>query len=299
MDKLGSTYFFVVILLITICLFVIMIVNSVYFTDIHNKGSENLSNTQSQQLIYLNMLTAILLFICLILLGYMMIVPNKKSEQIKHMNNTKEEKLLEFDNVINDVEKMRNDREKKIKTKKAMIELSDNLKVPLDKSIEENKKLKKEIGKLSAKVKLMDEEINNLFHANTELEYDNNKLIADLDEKDKDYKLKLEILEEEKNKESIFDLIDDPYLISSNSLFDNSFKSNITSIPELFDENASLEKVLEEIPMSSVIDYSDKSYDYDLPVNRTNYTSYKTDSIVDQIPKVSNYKPFIPSFLKK
>ena len=312
MDKLGSTYFFIIILIITICLFIIAVVNSVYYTDVNSKGSSTLSSTQLQQLIYLNIASAVLLFLCLFLVGYMMIVPNNKVKQIEVLKEAENEKREEFDNTIDDVENIRTDREKKLMTKQAMIELSSSLQIPLNKSRDENKKLKKEMDKLSRKVKIMSKEIDNLLLANNELENKhsdllesntmlekrNNDLLENIDYIDKDYKLKLEILEQMKNKDSLFDEVEET--ISTDSLFDEQYNKNIIPISDLFNEEASLDEVLEEIPMSSVIDDTPKTFDYGLQVNRTTYSSYIPTQNTTPIALSSTmYKPFTTSFLKK
>lgn len=273
----------------TIIMFIVTIMNSVYFVDIYNDGSENLSTSQSQQLIVLNIVTCLLLFIAIILIIYMLMIPSvgdTKTKQLAMIADEKqkkiEEKLDEFKDIKNEIKKKKETREQLTK----IVSSIDNIRKDTS---TENKSLKKKVTKLSTELEDLKEnygdlydEHGNLIKTNEQLEVELRKHKEIIDEMDKNIKLKERLEEARKDKTSIImegsseiDSIENSIeSISENSidykesLFGKDHKISVVPIPSLFPENASLDEILDELPRSSILtdDHKEQNYDYGLNV---------------------------------
>lgn len=297
-NSLGSIYFYTAVLFIIIFMFAITLTNCIYYTDIYNTGSENLSESESQQLMYFNMITCILLFVCLMMVGYMMIDYNKNIDKIKKLD----ENIIIKREIIEEKEEELDNEIKKIKTKEEMYKIVEMMEVPIKKATSENKKLIHEINELNAKVEDVESKMKQLHDINGKLLEENKSLY----ETDKDYLLKLELSKTKNKKSSLFgeeiDIQDSAF--TKADLFDSFGKDKKMSVSSLFPENASFSDVLKSLPLTSVIETNkdEKDYDYGIEVPRdrtieSKYESY-TPGVVKS-PVVKGYKPFLRSFLKK
>lgn len=153
MRHLGNIYLYIVLLVITIFLIAISIANSIYFKQVNEDHSQNLSSSQSQQLVILNIVLIILLAICFIAFGYMLYDPFNKAIIESKLNIKLDNYDKEFNEKLMIAETLQQERNKKKQTIK---EMKTTIKV--DNEINSN--LKKENKKLKNKVKSLKEEIN-------------------------------------------------------------------------------------------------------------------------------------------
>lgn len=246
---LGSIYFYVLLLVILIVLIGIAIANAIYFADIYNNGSENLSQTQSQQLIILNIVVVILLAFCSCFVVYMM---SQKSDD-KMINEELQMKALEKRNELDSKLQGINDftiqREQRQNVKTEMFKLEKAVKKPHNRLKKESSKMKRmyedELNDKESKIVELEEELGEmekqvaetekskmdiLSVKDTEIEslkneIDNHK--EKLDEMDKDLKLKADIIAARESKISVL----------SEGLFEDNEKiPGIKKEENIFDE---------------------------------------------------------------
>lgn len=297
MSHLGNIYFYVIVLIIIICLLAITITNTIYFTDIHNSDISNISSSQSQQLIFLNMLVSILLFISIIFIGYMISRDYEKGKNIKVIEKELNAKKYEFESMIDDIDKIRDEKIKKEMTRKAMKDILKELDDPKKMTEAQNKKLHMHLDKLKAKIKIMEDESNNLIKANAELRNklnDNKQTISNLSEVNLD--LQREIEEQINNNQSILSENVPEVKFIPDIIFDEP-KSDLIS--NIFPNDASVTEVLKEIPRTSIIEpiEDEPTYDYEIPVNRDIVPKYESYDSKKDNNVISDYKPFKTSFL--
>lgn len=322
MNHLGSVYLYIALLVITIILFIVSIVNCVYYTDVYNDGSDNLSESETQQLLILNVILVLLLFCVIIFIIYMISVPSVTSIKKNELERITDKKRTEFDEKIDEFIDMNDEINKKRATREQITKIVSSLEKSKGKTTNENKSLKKELNKVSTELEdlkqhygdLYDEH-GNLLKTNEQLENELQKHKLLIDDMDKDIKLK-ERLEKARidNSSVLMEGSIDPNNVSTSidstidsfksslqdskpSLFGKDHKISVVSIPELFPENASLDEILDEIPRSSImsgIDKKDKDYDYGINVERENqlhphrYESFnfrRTDSTNNRQPE--------------
>ena len=211
MGTLGNLYFYIVLLIIVIFLVAITIANSVYFSDAYNGTSENLSTQQSQQLIILNVVTCVLLFVSLVSISYMIFSKSKSKEKLEISNEILLKDENKVDNMITDLNNVRDQQDKKEKTKESMIKLAREMKKPQIELTKENNGLKKEIKMLSNQVKEMTSSISSLQNTNHSLIEEKEQIMEELTSKkkiidviDMDENVRHDVIVSEHNKESIF-----------------------------------------------------------------------------------------------
>lgn len=303
-NSLGSIYFYIVILFIIIFMFAITFTNSLYYSDIYDKGSENLSKSESQQIMYFNIVTSVLLFISLIMVAYMMVQSSVSDEKIKLLNEDIANKRL----IVEEKEDEFKDEIIKEKTKKKMVKLLEMMQEPIEKANkqknmvdEKNKTLSHEIDELNAKIE--DIELDNKKLRNINDKLSNN--YKSLYETDKDYLLKIQIKDSKNNKNSLFgeELTSDKNF-TDKTVFESFDKESKMSVPSLFSENASFSEVLKRIPLTSVYNKNkeDKKYDYNISIPREKplVEPYKISiPSIQNNNKMNGYKSYLNSFLKK
>lgn len=333
MKPLGDLNLYIVLLFIIIILFAIVIANSVYFTDIYNDGSENLTSSQSQSLMILNGILAILLLISCFIVIYMIRSPVDRVDNLAISTEMLKHKTEELEDKLTDVSEIAEDRNKKQQINKQITELlnaktkplelkNKTLKSQLEQEFERHKTLESELEEMEEEVVGLKEKVNKLDDTKSSLEQELEIHKSLLDEVDIDLKLKTELLEAKRSNLSLFS-----EGIFNESEYDNLFENQrlpSKSIPDLFPENASLDQILDEIPRSSFFEdsHKEKSYDYGFDVPRetttqvgypsypfsrpslsppqtTNYRSSSYNSPIQSNTPIGSlpYKQYLPSFL--
>lgn len=97
---LSNIYSLIALMIIIVILMFITLLNAVYFSDVYNDGSENLSSSQSQQLIVLNTIASFLLFIVFIMILYIYINKSDKFNEIMTLEKILNKKKEQFDDNI-------------------------------------------------------------------------------------------------------------------------------------------------------------------------------------------------------
>lgn len=286
----------------TIILIVVTLLNAVYFTDVYNDGSENLSSKQSQQLIILNSVSCFLLFVALICISYICMNDSDKFKNLTTIEGIFNKKKEELDNKIDEMELIKDEQNKKEKTREEITQIVKTLEESKTVVQKESKTLKEQNNNLQSKIidlkvnyGSLHEEHKNLTKTNKQLEEELIKHKQIIDEMDKNLKLKEELELSRKNEGSILtegpqyedDVESDSQAVdesikNKSNLFDNSHKVEGVPIPSLFPENASLDQILEEIPRTSILsnDYNKKEYDYGINIKR------------EQKPESTTYESF-------
>ena len=153
METFGNLYFYILLLIIILFLIGITITNSVYFSESYNQGSENLSSYQSQQLVILNVIACVLLFVSFIFICYMIFSKSIIDKDLDISNKLLIEHENKIDNKIHELDIIDKQKSKREKNKKSMVNTENNLKnkvSPLsDRSEEINSSL---LGLKSSKV---------------------------------------------------------------------------------------------------------------------------------------------------
>src|SRR5579871_688035 len=100
MSTLGNLYFYVILIIIVVILFGVAIANSIYFSEVYQEGSDAISIQESQQLIITNIIIAVLLFVVILFLFYMIFTPFYKDDELHTMKETlnQEEQELKIKN---------------------------------------------------------------------------------------------------------------------------------------------------------------------------------------------------------
>lgn len=269
-------------------MFLITIMNSIYFGDIHNEGSENLSSSESERLLILNIVTCLLLFMAIILILYMYMVPSSSDMKSKELAKISDKKQLEYEEKLDEFKEVTDEVEKKKETRDQITKIVSSVESKRKVATEENNSLKKEVTKLSTELDdlkqhygdLYDEH-GNLIKTNEQLEIELSKHKSLLDEMDKNIKLKEKLEEARKNGKSVImegsseiDSIENSinsfqtqHSSYTESLFGKDHKISVVPIPSLFPENASLEDILDEIPRSSIMTNGKEEQDYDYGID--------------------------------
>lgn len=263
MDHLGSIYIYIALLVITVIMFIVTIMNSVYFADIYNDGSENLSKSQSQQLIVLNIVTCFLLFISIILIIYMCMVPSVTDIKKNELDLVVDKKQSEFDERLDEFEDIKDEVEKKKQLRKQLSKIVSLVDSSRDQVELENEFLKKEVIRLMSDLEDINGDYGDLYDHHGDLFKTNRELKERLEQAGRD-------------KTSIIMEGESDY---KESLFGKDYKSSVVPIPILFPDEDSLDEILDEIPKSSIItdENEEKSYDYGLniqPIKSSRYKSY-------------------------
>lgn len=283
MDCLGNNTFYIIAIITFICLLAIAIANSIYFIDIYNTGSENLSSTQSQQLSILNIILVPLCIIGIIMIGYMIYKPYERVIENTNLDTILNEKTREYDLKKIEIDTIKDDIVKKLKIREEMNKIIKKMEIPKKKLETENKSLQTEVTKLLDELKELKDHVGELYDEKGNLIKTNEQLIAELtkhkiliDDVDKDPKI-MEALEKAKeNKDSIFyqGIIDDNIISGLNDInYESDNKSmesdldNTFNIDRIYQEGSSLTDILNEIPRSSILSNPNKEKTYDYSVN--------------------------------
>ena len=256
-------------------MFIITIMNSIYFTDIYNEGSENLSNSQSQQLIVFNIVTCLLLFIAIILIIYMLIIPSDNNIKSNQLAIIVDKKQIEFEEKSDEFKKIEEDVKKKKETRNEIKQIVSLIDASRKLVTKENKNLNKKITNLSTELNDLNKNYGNLYDEHGNLIKTNEQLENELkrnkdliNEIDKNIKLKEELEEARKNKTSII-------MEGASEINEKNNKESTISFKDLFQEDSSLNEILDEVQRSLIItdDHKEKNYDYGLNVKPENFTS--------------------------
>ena len=277
-------------------MFIVTIMNSVYFVDIYNDGSENLSTSQSKQLIVLNIVTCLLLFIGIFLIIYMLMLPSVSDMKTKELVMITDKKQIEFEEKLDEFKDINDEIEKKKETRDQITRIVSSIDNSRKVAATENKTLKKKVTKLSTELEDLKEnygdlydEHGNLIKTNEQLEVELRKHKQIIDEMDKNIKLKERLEEARKDKPSVImegsseidtvensieSVLKDP-IDYRESLFGKDHKISTVPIPNLFPDDASLDEILDELPRSSIItdDHKEQNYDYGLNIKPEQDTS--------------------------
>lgn len=308
----------------------VTLLNAVYFTDIYNDGSENLSSKQSQQLMILNTVTCFLLFIGLFCIIYICMNESDKFNQIIRLESIFKKKTQEFDNKIDDIQLLNYEHEKKNKTKEEITQIIEEIEESKLATKIENNTLQKEKERLETEITDLKENYDDLNHNHKNLLKINEQLEDELfqrkeiiDEMDKNFNLKEKLNESREGTGSILtegpQYEDDLKLLretqektlseNKRTLFDTSHKIEGITIPSLFSENISLgdneedvkqqEKIFKRNLYESFI--RNKKNSIQKQPNRSGYFGYqKSDSKnITNTSTESGYKPYNQSFLKQ
>lgn len=219
---LGSIYFYVLLIVVLIVLVGIAIANAVYFADIYNDGSENLTSTQAQQLTILNIVIVVLLTVSC---GFVIYMIGQKSEIHKEHEDLKKTTMIkreEFDNKLNDIDEINKEILMKEQTRKEIedlvVDIEDSSNKEKKSAIETKNKLLavkvKEVNKLQEKIENMQGQIDEITSVHSDIVNVKDDVISSLnsqieehksllDEKDKDLKLKNDIILARKSNTSV------------------------------------------------------------------------------------------------
>ena len=294
MDSLGNNTFYIVIIVIFICLLAIAIANSIYFTDIYNTGSENLTSTQSQQLSILNIILVPLCFIGIIMISYMIYSPYEKSIQNDNLIEIMKEKNREYDLKIIEVDSIVNNIDKRKKMKEEMHKIVKKMEIPLKRLQQKNKSLKNDLGKISNELKELKENVGDLYDKDGNLIKTDEQLVAELekhklliDDVDVDSKIIDSLKIAKESKDSIFyqGITDDDILVSLDNNTTTDTYDNTYNINELYPERSSLTDILDEIPRSSILSNPNKEKEYNYGIN-------SKSNIIQDRKNSSVYIPF-------
>lgn len=266
---LGSIYFYVLLIVVLIVLVGIAIANAVYFADIYNDGSENLTSTQAQQLTILNIVIVVLLTVSC---GFVIYMIGQKSEihtEHEDLKKTTMIKREEFDNKLNDVGEINKEILMKEQTRKEI----ENLVVDIKESSKKEKKsvIKTkdkllaakvdEVNELQEKIENMQGQIDEITSVHSDIVNVKDDVISSLnskieehksllDEKDKDLKLKNDIILARKSNTSVL----------SEGIFSSKIDDEDeleTTSDELFSDNT-----IEKVPIEDDNNTNEGSLDY-------------------------------------
>lgn len=284
MDHLGNNTFYIVVIITFICLLAIAIANTIYFADIYNTGSENLSSTQSQQLTFLNVILVILCIFGIIMIGYMIYKPYERAVENMSLNEILNERNKEYDLKVIEADVIKDEIIKKLKVREEMNKIIKKMEIPKKKLAKENSSLQNEITKLLDELKELKEHVGELYDEKGNLIKTNEQLIAELakhkiliDDSDKNPELMKALEKAKENQDSIFyqgitndeiiNGIEDTNNETHNSVSEDNL-SNTFNMDKLYPEGSSLTDILDEIPRSSILTnpHNERKYNYSVNV---------------------------------
>lgn len=252
---LGNIYFYLLLLILLIVLIGITISNAIYFSDIYKNGSENLSSTQAQQLIILNLVVVISMIICGCFTIYMIGHISEMKIVGEDFKKEIEDETMKMDNKLKYIDYITVEKQRKEQTRIEMINLVKKVKM---KSKVKSDKLKSEISKLQKHV----DGLNSI-------KLDKETYVNSEDIVEKENNIDNEILEKEviisKNDSTPLDSKVDEEL--SNNTLEKEVIPLDTEVITSKNESTPLD---ENITMNFIDELKSKTIDNDTPDNENN-----------------------------
>lgn len=151
MEQLGVSFFYPILLFILLTVFVISILNLVYYGNARNEGSENISPSLLNQMVIVNFALIVLVFICFCITGYMYTQTSNTYKEKLQLEKRLKEKQQEHNDKMEKTVQISDEMKKKREYIKTLTDISN-----------ENDKLVKEVKTLSTKIdkKDSDDEIS-------------------------------------------------------------------------------------------------------------------------------------------